>query len=100
MLQGGSFAYLTPTAAITMAVKASRDWNDAADGTNHERFLATMREVQGGIITSGEKPYAALCVAVLQCQPWRQVKGIRTPWKWSACCLQNQISAQCEYLEA
>lgn len=38
-LQGGSFAYLTPTAAITMAIKASRDWNDAPDGTNHERFL-------------------------------------------------------------
>ena len=51
-VQGGSFAYLTPTLAITAAVKASQDWNDAADGTNHERFLVTMREVQGGIITS------------------------------------------------
>ncbi|CAK0786722.1 hypothetical protein CVIRNUC_009936 [Coccomyxa viridis] len=52
IVQGGSFAYLTPTLAITAAVKASQDWNDAADGTNHERFLVTMREVQGGVITS------------------------------------------------
>jgi len=46
-LQGGSFAYLTPTAAITMAIKASRDWDDAPDGTNHERFLVrdTLSEV-------------------------------------------------------
>ena len=40
-MQGGSFAYLTPTAAITMAIKNSRDWNDAPDGTNHERFLVS-----------------------------------------------------------
>ena len=52
LMQGGSFAYLTPTLAITAAIKASQDWNDAPDGTNHERFLVTMREVQGGIITS------------------------------------------------
>ncbi|CAL5222118.1 g4434 [Coccomyxa viridis] len=52
IIQGGSFAYLTPTAAITMAIKSSREWNDAPDGTNHERFLVTMREVQGGIIAS------------------------------------------------
>ena len=51
-VQGGSFAYLTPTLAITAAIKASQDWKDAPDGTNHERFLVTMREVQGGIITS------------------------------------------------
>ena len=43
VVQGGSFAYLTPTAAITMAIKSSRQWNDAPDGTNHERFLVTAR---------------------------------------------------------
>ncbi len=37
--QGGSFAYLTPAFAIIAQVKARGVWVDAADGTNHARFL-------------------------------------------------------------
>lgn len=37
--QGGSFAYLTPAFAIIAQVKARGAWVDAADGTNHARFL-------------------------------------------------------------
>ena len=40
-MQGGSFAYLVPTAAITALIKAREPWSDAADGTNHERFLVS-----------------------------------------------------------
>lgn len=38
-VQGGSFAYLTPTFAIIAQIKSRQDWQDAPDGTNHERFL-------------------------------------------------------------
>lgn len=37
--QGGSFAYLTPAFAIIAQIKARGAWVDAADGTNHARFL-------------------------------------------------------------
>lgn len=37
--QGGSFAYLTPAFAIIAQIKARGTWVDAADGTNHDRFL-------------------------------------------------------------
>lgn len=43
-VQGGSFAYLVPTAAITALVKSRQLWDDAPDGTNHERFLASPQE--------------------------------------------------------
>ncbi|CAL8465374.1 g4910 [Coccomyxa elongata] len=52
IIQGGSFAYLTPTFAVIAQIKRQQEWQDAPDGTNHERFLVTMREVQGGIIAS------------------------------------------------
>ncbi|KAK9835389.1 hypothetical protein WJX81_006828 [Elliptochloris bilobata] len=52
IIQGGSFAYLTPAFAIIAQVKARGAWVDSADGTNHARFLVTMRELQGGIIAS------------------------------------------------
>ncbi|KAK9829197.1 hypothetical protein WJX72_004442 [[Myrmecia] bisecta] len=49
IIQGGSFAYLTPAFAIIAQVQARGDWGP---GENHERFLVTMRELQGGIIGS------------------------------------------------
>lgn len=42
MVQGGSFAYLTPTFAIIAQIKNRQDWQDAPDGTNHERFLVIL----------------------------------------------------------
>ena len=43
--QGGSFAYLTPAFAIIAQVKARGAWVDAADGTNHARFLVQTHSV-------------------------------------------------------
>ena len=43
--QGGSFAYLTPAFAIIAQVKARGAWVDAADGTNHARFLVQTHYV-------------------------------------------------------
>lgn len=45
MPQGGSFAYLTPAFAIIAQVKARGAWVDAADGTNHARFLVQTHYV-------------------------------------------------------
>ena len=54
-VQGGTFAYITPVQAIVQLVKArGGDWGtDAADGTNHARFVATMRELSGACIIAG-----------------------------------------------
>ena len=41
--QGGSFAYLTPAFAIIAQIKARGAWVDAADGTNHARFLVRWK---------------------------------------------------------
>ena len=43
--QGGSFAYLTPAFAIIAQIKARGAWVDAANGTNHARFM--VRQMQG-----------------------------------------------------
>ncbi len=44
--QGGSFAYLTPAFAIIAQVKARGAWVDAADGTNHARFLVRTHNIK------------------------------------------------------
>ena len=45
--QGGSFAYLTPAFAIIAQIKARGAWVDAADGTNHARFLVRLLQGSG-----------------------------------------------------
>lgn len=48
IVQGGSFAYISPVLAIAAQIKATHTF-----ASDHDRFLFTMREVQGGIIGSG-----------------------------------------------
>eukprot|EP00878_Enallax_costatus_P034925 GHUV01038874.1.p1 GENE.GHUV01038874.1~~GHUV01038874.1.p1 ORF type:complete len:186 (+),score=4.15 GHUV01038874.1:191-748(+) len=48
IIQGGSFAYISPIVAIAGQIKATQTF-----ANDHECFLVTMREVQGGIIGSG-----------------------------------------------
>lgn len=55
IVQGGSFAYLTPAFALIGQVIQNADalgLPDDEDGVNHERFLYTMRLISGGIIGS------------------------------------------------
>ena len=53
VVQGGSFAYIAPALAVAAGVKARGGFGpDAPDGSNHARFLATVREVSGGVIAS------------------------------------------------
>lgn len=52
-VQGGTFAYLSPVAAVTAIVKARGGWSPRPDGTDPERFAATMREVSGACIAAG-----------------------------------------------
>lgn len=47
IIQGGSFAYLVPAFSIIAQVKANNTFP-----TEHDRFVYTMRELQGGIIGS------------------------------------------------
>lgn len=47
IVQGGSFAYISPVLAITASIQASMTFEN-----EHERFLYTMRTLQGGIIGS------------------------------------------------
>ncbi|KAI8476384.1 MAG: permease family-domain-containing protein [Monoraphidium minutum] len=48
IVQGGSFAYISPTLAITAQIKATMLF-----ASEHDRFIYTMRVVSGGIIGSG-----------------------------------------------
>ncbi|KAF8056380.1 NAT1 [Scenedesmus sp. PABB004] len=48
IFQGGSFAYIAPLLAVAGQIKATQTF-----ASEHDRFLFTMREVQGGIIGSG-----------------------------------------------
>lgn len=52
-VQGGTFAYLQPVAAVTAIVKARGGWTPNPDGTDPVRFAATMREVSGACIVAG-----------------------------------------------
>eukprot|EP00884_Botryococcus_braunii_P002860 jgi/Botrbrau1/12575/Bobra.0169s0108.1 len=52
IVQGVSFAYLTPCFAIIANVKATGVWDDGPAGVNHERFLFTMRQLSGAVISS------------------------------------------------
>ncbi|GBF96299.1 nucleobase-ascorbate transporter-like [Raphidocelis subcapitata] len=48
IVQGGSFAYISPALAVTAHVKATMQF-----ASEHERFHYSMRVVSGGIIGSG-----------------------------------------------
>ncbi|KAL4459050.1 hypothetical protein ABPG75_013915 [Micractinium tetrahymenae] len=47
IVQGGSFAYISPVLAVAAQIQASQTFE-----TGHDRFLYTMRTLQGGIIGS------------------------------------------------
>ncbi|WIA39456.1 hypothetical protein OEZ86_005555 [Tetradesmus obliquus] len=48
LIHSAAFAYVNPTLAVAAHIKATQ-----AFASEHERFLYTMREVQGGVIGSG-----------------------------------------------
>lgn len=48
IIQGGSFAYLQPAFAIIAQIQATKTFP-----SEHERFVYTMRVLQGGILASG-----------------------------------------------
>lgn len=53
IVQGGSFAYITPALAIASSIQNDPKYSWAGSSApNHERFLVTMREISGGIIGS------------------------------------------------
>ncbi|KAK9789229.1 hypothetical protein WJX73_005194 [Symbiochloris irregularis] len=57
IVQGGSFAYLTPAFSLIFQVKGNIEAlglppDDPESGVNHERFLYTMRLISGGIVGS------------------------------------------------
>jgi solute carrier family 23 (nucleobase transporter), member 1 len=68
VFQGGSFAFVAPVLALAARVKGRQDWaaTDAPDGSNHARFLATMREVQGGLIGASLLVMAATLLGVFR----------------------------------
>ena len=52
-VQGGTFAYIQPIAAVTALVKARGGWTPLPDGSDPQRYAATMREVSGACILAG-----------------------------------------------
>ena len=60
IIQGGSFAYLTPAFAIIAQIKASHTF-----ASEHDRFVYTMRELQvGDCRVSGRRVQAGLSTSV------------------------------------
>ena len=52
-VQGGTFAYIQPVAAVTAIVKARGGWTPLPDGTDPQRYAATMKEISGACILAG-----------------------------------------------
>lgn len=61
IIQGGSFAYISPALAITGQIKASMTFP-----SEHARFLYTMRVVSGGVIGSGLIVFLIGALGVIQ----------------------------------